>query len=213
MNEPVPTDTVDVADVDAPLTTPPPEDASGEAERPSGVARLFGNARIAWAVAVAALVLAGVAGMAWADLYGADRDRQAVRQAATDLVLRLTTFEGEDIEAWLQGAQERATGEYAQQLSALFDQDLRDALRDQQVVSRGEVDQLFVQDISGDEASAFALVTQTIVNASTPDPVQDELRMDLTMQRVDGRWLASEVAVLGPSGLVQPPPQEGTEDE
>jgi Mce-associated membrane protein len=168
---------------------------------------VLGSARLAWGVAVLALALAVFAGTQWADLYAAERTRAEVRQEATGLVLNLTTFEGENIEEWVADAQSRATGEYAEQLSTLFDQSLRDALREQEVVSRGEVDQLFVQDIAGDRADVFALVTQTIVNATTSDPVQDELRMDITMQRVDGQWLASDVAVLGPAGLVGGAPQ------
>ena len=170
---------------------------------------VLGNPRLAWAIAILALVLAGVAGAAWADLYAADRARGEVRSAATDLVLRLTTFEGAEIEEWLEAAKARATGAYAEQLTALFNQELRDALREREVISRGDVEQLFIQDIQGDQAMVFALVRQTIANSSTPDPVEDELRMDITMQRVDGRWLASDVAILGPSGLVVPPAPDG----
>lgn len=177
--------------------------------RRRGPLAVLANPRLAWAVAVLALVLAGVAATAWADLYAADQARGEVRSAATDLVLRLTTFEGAEIEEWLEGAKERATGAYAEQLTALFNQELRDALREREVVSRGDVEQLFIQDIQGDQASVFALVRQTIANSSTPDPVEDELRMDITMQRVDGRWLASDVAILGPSGLVVPPAPDG----
>ena len=165
------------------------------------------SAGLGWGVAILALALAAFAGIQWADLYSAERTREEVRTEARDLVLSLTTFEGATIEEWVADAQSRATGDYAEQLTTLFDQSLRDALREQEVVSRGEVDQLFVQNVDGDEASVFALVTQTIVNATTSDPVQDELRMDITMERVEGRWLASDVAVLGPAGLVGGAPE------
>jgi Mce-associated membrane protein len=180
-------------------------------DRPRG--GLLRSARLAWGVAILALVLAAFAGTQWADLYAAERTREEVRQEATSLVLSLTTFEGERIEDWVADAQSRATGEYAEQLSTLFDQGLRDALREQQVESRGEVTRLFVQDIDGDEASVFALVRQTTINAMISDPVQDELRMDITMERVDGQWLASDVAVLGPAGLVGGAPRAPGDDE
>ena len=206
-----PEDTARVTDPAAPPAPEAPDGGTPESgqpvtvkglERRWGAGSLLRSARLAWGVAVLALVLAAVAGMQWADLYTAQRTRSEVREQATSLVLSLTTFSGDDIEQWVADAQERATGDYAEQLSTLFDQALRDALREQEVVSRGEVDRLFVQEVDGDEASVFALVTQTIVNATTTDPVQDELRMDITMERVDGRWLASDVAVLGPAGLV-----------
>ena len=176
-------------------------------DRRSGLRAFLGSARLAWGVAILALAVAAFAGVQWADLYAAERTRDEVREQATALVLSLTTFEGANIEEWVADAQGRATGDYAEQLSTLFDQSLRDALREQEVVSRGEVDELFVQNVDGDEASVFALVTQTIVNATTSDPVQDELRMDITMERVDGEWLASDVAVLGPAGLVGGAPE------
>ena len=186
----------------AEATPPPDEPVVKGLDRRSGLRAFLGSARLAWGVAILALAIAAFAGVQWADLYSAERSREEVREQARELVLSLTTFEGEDIEDWVADAQARATGDYAEQLSTLFDQSLRDALREQEVVSRGEVEKLFVQELDDDEASVFALVKQTIVNATTTDPVQDELRMDISMERVDGEWLASEVAVLGPAGLV-----------
>ena len=37
-------------------------------------------------------------------------------------------------EQWLEGAKERATGTYAEQLDTLFNQELRDALREREVI-------------------------------------------------------------------------------
>lgn len=164
----------------------------------------FARPAVAWTVAVVALVAAGFFGTQWADLYSAERTRTAVRAAGQDLALRLTTFEGENIEEWFASASQQATGEYAQQLTDVFNQASRDALREIEVVSRGEVENLFVQDVDGDEASVFAVVKQTYVNNTTPDPVEDELRLDITLELEDGEWLASEVAVLGPAGVVAP---------
>lgn len=166
--------------------------------------RIFGNARIAWGVALLALAFAAFAGTQWADLYGAEQEREDVREAARELALRLTTFEGENIEEWYSTAVEQATGEYRQQLTEVFDQRNRDALREIEVASQGEVENLFVQEVSGDTASAFAVVQQTYVNSSTPDPVEDQLRIDMKFQRVEGEWLGSEVAVLGPPGALAP---------
>ena len=175
--------------------------------------------RLAWTVAAIAgvLALAGIGGSVWfgtqwADLYAEDRARQQVRQAATEVVTRLTTFEGENIEEWLADAQGQATGDYKEQLALVFDQANRDALRQIEVVSRGRVESLFVQDVQGETATAFAVVRQTYVNARTTDPVEDQLRIDLTFALVEGEWLASEVAVLGPPGVLPPTGESGTRD-
>lgn len=159
---------------------------------------------LAWTIAVLALAAAVFAGIQWADLYATEKARGEVADSARTVALRLTTFEGEDIEEWYAATLETATGEYGQQLREVFDQATRDQLREIEAVSRGEIDNLFVQDINGDEASAFALVTQTYANTSTANPVEDHLRMDITLQKVEGEWLANEVAVLGPAGVVAP---------
>jgi Mce-associated membrane protein len=86
----------------------------------------------------------------------------------------------------------------------VFDQATRDQLRTIEAVSRGEVESLFVQEVDDDKAKAFAVVTQTYANSSTANPVEDHLRLDMTLQKVDGEWLASDVAVLGPAGVVAP---------
>lgn len=190
-------------------TTPAAEPASEPVEvkgleRRRGLGGLLRSPVLAWTVAVLALAVAAFAGVQWADLYAADKERGEVRQAATRAALRLTTFEGAEIEDWYADVLTTATGEYADQLRQVFDQATRDQLREIEAVSRGEVENLFIQDVDGTQARAFALVTQTYTNTSTADPVEDHLRMDITLQKVEDRWLASEVAVLGPSGVIAP---------
>ena len=197
------------ADDPATETTPPAEPAADPVEvkgldRRRGLGGLLRSPVLAWTVAVLALAAAAFAGVQWADLYAADKERGEVRQGATRAALRLTTFDGAEIEDWYADVLTTATGEYADQLRQVFDQPTRDQLREIQAVSRGEVENLFIQDVDGNQARAFALVTQTYTNASTTDPVEDHLRMDITMQKVEDQWLASEVAVLGPSGVIAP---------
>lgn len=173
-------------------------------ERRRTVGSVLTSRALAWTIALLSLAAAVFAGMQWADLYAAERERTEVREAARTVAGRLTTFEGADIEDWYSSILETATGDYGEQLREVFNQETRDQLRSIEAVSRGEVEKLFVQEVRGDEARAFAVVTQTYTNTSTTDPVEDNLRMDITLQRVEGEWLASDVAVLGPSGVVAP---------
>jgi Mce-associated membrane protein len=196
-----------------PTPVPVDADASGgpqAEEQPVQVRGLerrrsvFASPWLAWGVAVLAIAAAVFAGLQWADLYAAEQTRDEVAADGRRLALLLTTFEGENIEDWYADIRNTATGEYATQLQDVFNQETRDTLREIEVVSRGEVSNLFVQDIDGDEAKVFALVKQTYANNTLSDPRQDELRMDITLQRVDDRWLGSSVAVLGPEGVVAP---------
>lgn len=147
-----------------------------------------------------------------AQLREVEKERAEVSAQANTVALRLTTFEGENIEEWYSQIRATATGDFAEQLADVFNQATRDTLREIGVVSRGEMQDLFVQDVDGDQAKAFALVKQTYVNSQTRDPVEDHQRIDMTLERVDGKWLASEVVVLGPNGVIAPSGQADLPD-
>lgn len=188
---------------------PPPRDAlsgvtvnvqnaaSASAKARSG---FFGNAVIAWVVALVTTIAAIAFAVAWAPLYSEAKDRERVREAAEQLVLHLTTFEGATIDAWVQDTQRRATDDYAAEVNTLFDPELRGALRDAKAKSVGRLVNLFVQDVDGENALVFAVVRQTITNAASPEPVEDELRMQIELRQVDGDWKAAKVEVLGQQG-------------
>lgn len=171
-----------------PVSGPPAQARAGRLRDP----------RLAWTVAMVTTIAAIGFALAWAPLYSADRDRERVRQAAEQLVLHLTTFEGETIDGWVQETQRRATDQYAEEVNTLFDPQLRAALRDAKAKSAGRLVNLFVQDVDGDDALVFAVVRQTITNAASPTPVEDELRMQIELRRIDGGWKAAKVEVLGP---------------
>jgi hypothetical protein len=179
---------------------------------PAGALR---DARVAWVVAVLAMVVAGIFGYQWWALAGEAEDREQAREAAEVMAARITTFEGVAIDDFVEQLGELATGDYARQVRELFSPDFRDALRDNEVESVGEVTRSFVQELDGYEAEVFVVVRQTSVNAVVRDPVVDELRMDITLAREGGRWLVADVGVLGPapSPVTAPPPPAGSEAE
>lgn len=162
-------------------------------------ARTRGN-KLPWYIAAVMTVAAVAFAAMWAPLYLANADREEVREAAEDLVLHLTTFEGATIDEWVQETQRQATDEYAEEVNALFDPELRAALRDAEAKSVGRLVNLFVQDVDGDDAMVFVVVRQTITNAQTSEPVEDELRMQIELRDEGGQWKAAKVEVLGPQG-------------
>lgn len=205
----VPTDRPDAEPEEQPVVPEGTAEPGPEADE-APAAR--GRSRPPWSLAIAGWIVAVIAtaagvtfGLWWAPLHFEAQDREAVQDTAQALVMRLTTFEGANIEQWVTGTQELSTGDYADEVAVLFDQGFREALREAEAVSRGEVIDLFVQDIDGDEAVVFAVARQTIVNRNLDDPVQDELRMEIVLQRVDGTWLVSDVAVLPGGGPQRAP--------
>jgi len=182
---------------------------------------LLDNARLAWAAAVVSLAL--LLGLAFATVdarreAGALREqaetREEVREAAEVVALQVATFDGATIEEWLATTQSLATGDFQNDLGRLYTQEFRDGLRDNQVRSVGTLTDSFVQQIEGDRAEVFLLLGQVASNATTSVPIEDELRVEVELMRVDGRWLASDVAVLGPESLARQggdAPEQGEE--
>jgi hypothetical protein len=193
--------------------TPPGVDDEPVAEEQPEAAPPQRSPRLPWivagvasVVAVAAIVAAILFASWWAPLHNEARDREEAHTIGSEFALHLTSFEGETIDEWVAETQEWATGSYAEQLNRLFDEELRAALRDADVVSQGSLLNLFVQDADGGEATLFAVVRQTIDNRFTEEPFEDELRMEIVLQQVDDEWRVSDVAVLGPGQLTMPPP-------
>lgn len=186
---------------------------AGAAPVATGTARppLVRRLGFAWSVAAVTSALAIVFAVMWAPLYTQSQDRGRVREVAEQLVLHLTTFDGETIDEWVQQTQRLATDEYAEEVNTLFDPELRAALRDAEAESVGRLVNLFVQDVDGAEARVFAVVRQTITNAGTTEPVEDELRMQVELRQVGGQWKAAKVEVLGPQqgGFGAAPPPAG----
>lgn len=149
------------------------------------------------------------------DLRGEAAQREAVLEAGELVALRVTTFQGADIDAWVADTQALSTGTYAEEVATLFDAEIRAGLAEAEVESVGEVLSSFVQDIDDDEAMVFAVMRQTYTSAVQPTAISDELRMEIELEYVDGEWLASDVAVLGPSTIapIEPSDDVGDPDE
>lgn len=192
------------------VAAPPAVDAA--ATRPGDRGGVLRDLRIAWSVA--AIALLGLALLAYVALpaVSAERERATVQERAELVAARVTTFEGATIEEWVAQTRALATDDYAEQLDGVFDQELRDALRENAVESVGTIQRSFVQALEGDTAEVFILARQTSLNAQRPQPIEDELRIEITMRRVDGQWLAANVVVLGPQAPTVPTPPLPEED-
>lgn len=177
----------------------PPDGLPETVPRP--VRTLIWQARLGMAVGILGIALA-LASMLYAQGLRSDAaTRAAVLDAGEVIALRVTTYEGGAIDDWVTDTQSLSTGEYAREVASLFDPDIRAGLAEAEVESVGEVISSFVQDINGDAATVFAVLRQTYQSNVSPRPTSDELRMEIQLTRVDGEWLASDVAVLGPSAL------------
>ncbi|MCU1355263.1 MAG: hypothetical protein JWM89_681 [Acidimicrobiales bacterium] len=162
--------------------------------------------RLPWVLAVVGLV--GTLGFAtaWASARGDARtgstataqtgDAKEIRDAASKFSVALTNFDGATIDRDFDRIMALSTGGFQDQADQFFSSKTRKALKEAQASSRGEVRGDFVQAVSGDRATAFVVVDQTIANNQSPQPKADTLRMELTLAASGGAWKVSRVNVL-----------------
>ena len=191
-----------------PAATVRPDDTLPETI-PRPVRTLLWQARIGLGVGVLGLCLALAFFLQSAGLRAEQAQREAVLDAGEVVALRVTTFTGAEIDAWVDDTQALSTGGYAEEVAALFDPTIRQGLAEAEVQSVGEVLNSFVQDIAGDRATVFAVLRQTFTSNLQEQAVSDELRMEVRLVEVDGEWLAEDVAVLGPSTITPIDPAAG----
>ncbi|MED5813341.1 DUF3329 domain-containing protein [Mycolicibacterium sp. 050232] len=85
-----------------------------------------------------------------------------------------------------------ATGEFKDMYSQSATQ-LRQVLVDNKATSKGTVVDAAVKSAAKDKVEVLLFVDQAITNVANPEPRLDRSRIDMTMELVDGRWLASSV--------------------
>jgi hypothetical protein len=158
--------------------------------------------------AVAVLGLAGTAVFAakWNTLRHRQDAQHQAQGVARQFLIALTNFDARTADADFGRIISFAAdnSDFAHQAQSTFNSDLARAFKTKQASSRGEIHFLFVQSVSGSTADVYAVVDQTIFNNSMKAPAADEIRVDVTLQRVKGLWRVSELTVL------QAPPVAGT---
>lgn len=152
--------------------------------------------RIALAgIAATYLVVFGlVAGLGW-QLWQQHRvaaAAAAAQRAAVDYARVLTSIDSDKVDDDFAAVLNGATGEFKDTYTKAS-VELRQLLIDNKATAQGTVVDSAVQSESADKVVVLVMVNQTITNTARPDPRVDRSRMKMTMQKVDGRWLASKV--------------------
>lgn len=147
------------------------------------------------AVAAAYLAVFGlVAGLGW-PLWQQHRLASAAaagQRAAVDYAEALTSIDSNRVDDDFATVLNGATGNFKETYTKASVQ-LRQLLIDNKASAQGKVVQSAVQSESTDTVVVLLMVDQTVTNTTRPDPRVDRSRMKMTMQKVDGRWLASKV--------------------
>lgn len=143
---------------------------------------------------IAALALSGFLG--WQlkqrdDIAAAGR---AALEAARTYAIPLTSVDTNDIDKNFAQVLDGATGEFKDLYSQSSAQ-LRQLLVDNKAESHGTIIDAAVKSASKSRVDVLMFVDQSISNAVNPGPRIDRLRILMTMELVENRWLASHIEI------------------
>ncbi|MGV9797936.1 hypothetical protein ACWDTP_07735 [Mycobacterium sp. NPDC003449] len=151
-------------------------------------------ARKGLAVLLAVVILAGTAVLTW--LWIGQRDREnAAREglaAAQQFVGALTNIDAAHLDENFRLVIDGSTGEFRDMYGQSSAQ-LRQLLVENKATAHGMVVESAVKSASPDRVEVLLFVDQSVTNAAAPEPRLDRSRIRITMQKVDGRWLAGKV--------------------
>ena len=155
-----------------------------------------GQALLRWlAAAVLVISLAGGTGyLGWMRFQRYQQDVAAAQalDAAQQYAFKLADLDADAADAHLDDIHNGSTGEFhARHVKSR--ERFRQLLIDNQVVARGTVVEAAVKSASLNKVVVLVLVDQAVTNVAFPDPQIDRSRIRMTMEKVDGQWLASKV--------------------
>ncbi|MBH0776313.1 hypothetical protein [Nocardia bovistercoris] len=148
----------------------------------------------------ATLLLIAVTTIGWTGWkqYDDSRVDGAAREALAtgqQYAVILTSIDFGHIDRDFAAIDDGATGSFKQTYAASAPR-IRPLLVQAQSVSKGRVLSASVQSAARRRVVLMMFVDAEITNATTPQPRMDRSRVLMTMENVDGRWLASAVEIL-----------------
>lgn len=144
------------------------------------------------AVFVGAFGLAGILGWKLWEQHTLDEAAKNAQQTAIDYAQVLTSIDSNNLDQNFADVLNGATGEF-KDMYTKDSMQLRQLLIDNKATAHGVVIDSAIQSESKDKVTVLLLVDQTVTNTARPDARSDSSRMKMTMEKVDGRWLASNV--------------------
>nr|WP_207383932.1 hypothetical protein [Mycolicibacterium komanii]CRL70625.1 Mce associated membrane protein [Mycolicibacterium komanii] len=123
----------------------------------------------------------------------ADAGQQALA-AAQQYAVVLTSVDAYKLDENFTAVLDGATGEFKQMYSESSNQ-LKQALIDNKARADGKVIAAGIKSATKDKVEVMLFLDQSVTNALNPEPRLDRNRIIITMEKVDGRWLASDVVL------------------
>ncbi len=112
--------------------------------------------------------------------------------SAQRFAVTLTSIDTSSVDQNFTQVVDGSTGEFKDMYSQSASQ-LRQVLIDNKAMSKGTIIDSAVKSASKTKVDVVLFVDQWITNVASPQPRLDRSRVAMTMELVNGRWLASKV--------------------
>jgi len=128
-----------------------------------------------------------------------DSDKQhssdTAREAACSFGRTMSTFDYDNFPAYQKAVLDGSTGDLKKQLEKDLPT-LQSVMAQQQTRSRATDAQCFTKTADADQVEVAAFITQTTTNIANPHGSPQQMSVLMTMQFVDGTWLAAKAGQL-----------------
>lgn len=179
-------------DAEVPTVEVEAEDDPGKAGRPWGRYR---RRSVLPVLLIASLAVSGFLGWRQWQYHQVEQAGQQALQAALTYAQVLTSIDSTNVDQNFREVLDGATGEFKDMYTQSSVQ-LRQLLIDNKATAHGVVVDSAIQSESRNQVVVLVFIDQTVTNTAVPDPRIDRSRIKITMDKVDGRWLASKVQLL-----------------
>jgi len=162
--------------------------------------RITAGKALPWVLFLVAAAVAMFNWYQWRGLKADNHEREVVASVGHDFVLALTSFSGTTIDADVRRIKSFAVGDFAQQVDQTFSDAQIQRIKSAHVVSKSKIAKLFVEDVTGAQATVFAVVDETVTNRSSPASRTDVLRLEVGLIDTTDGWKVNNVNILQTPG-------------
>ncbi|AMU67776.1 hypothetical protein [Mycobacteroides abscessus] len=143
-------------------------------------------------VAIAIVALAAIIGRLYEEQRIEEQSSREALAAAQEFANVMINVDSAKLDESSNKTLERSTGDFKQKYSE-SSTTLRQVMIENKAKATGVVVDSAVKSATPDKVEVLLFIDQAVSNVAIPDARMDRSRVQITMQKVDGRWLASDV--------------------
>lgn len=150
---------------------------------------------LAVALLVAFLAVLGTLGFQLHQARAVDDARRTALDAARTYASDLSTYDFNSLDRNFAAVTANSHGQFAEQYEEISTS-LTELIRQNRAVSKGSVLSAGIAEADQQRAVVTLFVDQEITNVNNPQPRIDRNRMQMTLLRVEERWLIEDIKLL-----------------